>query len=218
VTQAASTASPTATAESPVPTPPTEAAGRPPAAAPEPPRRPSAAAPEPPRTAPARRPASASDGSSEIPLEAARTSPVPTPAAPTTQVPAAPTTPRPTTSASDPALAELLAAWPAIVSQLSENPPTKPLITKCRPVSIEGNIVTLGFPEEQAFLRDAAERRRPKLEEGIGEFLGRPVGIRCVATNLDLLPPLPPDDDAARILDEARRIFADDLAAPPEVS
>jgi hypothetical protein len=44
------------------------------------------------------------------------------------------------------------------------------------------------------------------------------VGVRCVATNLDLLPPLPADADAAHILAEAHRIFAEDLAEVPEVT
>ena len=78
--------------------------------------------------------------------------------------------------------------------------------------------MTLGFPEEQAFLKDVAERRRANLEEGIGGFLGHDVGVRCVATNLDLLPPLPADEDAAHILAEAHRIFAEDLAEIPEVT
>jgi hypothetical protein len=79
-------------------------------------------------------------------------------------------------------------------------------------------MVTLGFPEEKAFLRDVAERRRPLLEDRIGDYLGHPVGVRCVATNLDLLPPLPADEAAAHILAEAQRIFAEDLADVPEVT
>ena len=120
--------------------------------------------------------------------------------------------------APDDDLERLRQGWPKVVALISASPPLKPLISVCRPIGVEGNVVTLGFPEEQAFLRDVAERKRPKLEEGLGQFLGRAVGVRCVATNLDLLPPLPADDDAARILAEAQRIFADDLAAPPEVS
>jgi len=92
------------------------------------------------------------------------------------------------------------------------------LIVVCRPIGVEGNIVTLGFPEEQAFLKDVAERKRANLEERIGEFLGHDVGVRCVATNLDLLPPLPADAEAAHILAEAHRIFGEDLAEVPEVT
>ena len=83
---------------------------------------------------------------------------------------------------------------------------------------MDGNVVTLGFPEGQAFLRDVAERRRANLEEGIGQFLGRVVAVRCVATNLDLVPPLPGDADAEYVLAEARRIFGEDLVDVGEVS
>ncbi|MBI2777165.1 MAG: hypothetical protein HYX57_07895 [Chloroflexi bacterium] len=73
--------------------------------------------------------------------------------------------------------------------------------------------MTLGFPEDQGFLRDVAERRKAVLEAGIGEVLGRPVGVRCVATNLDLVAPLPADADAAFVLAEAKRIFGDEETA-----
>jgi hypothetical protein len=117
----------------------------------------------------------------------------------------------PTGSGSD--LEQLLAAWPAIVAQLSAHPPTKPLIVACRPVAVDGAIVTLGFPEEQAFLKDAAERRRPAIEAGISNVVGHPVAVRCVVANVELASP--GSDD---LVAEARRIFADDLADVGEIS
>ncbi len=117
-----------------------------------------------------------------------------------------------TTAAGDPALDELLAAWPAIVERLSAHPPTKPLILKCRPVAVDGAIVTLGFPEEQAFLKEQAERRRPGIEAGIAEVVGHPVTVRCVVANVELAPS---SDD---LVAEARRIFAEELADVGEVS
>lgn len=107
--------------------------------------------------------------------------------------------------------------WPSIVADLSTSPPIKPLIEVCRPIDVDGNVVTLGFPEGKAFLKDVAERRRSTLEEGIGRALGRTVAVRLVATNLDLLPPSI-DDQAERIIAAARRIFADDLVDAGEVS
>jgi len=115
--------------------------------------------------------------------------------------------------AADAALAELLAAWPAIVEQLSAHPPTKPLIVNSRPVAVDGAIVTLGFPEEQAFLKDQAERRRPGIEAGIAAVIGHPVTVRCVVANVEIAPA--GSDD---LVAEARRIFADDLADVGEVS
>ncbi len=113
----------------------------------------------------------------------------------------------------DRALDELLAAWPAIVSHLSEHPPTKPLIVNCRPVAVDGAIVTLGFPEEQAFLKEQAERRRPGIEAGIAEVIGHPVTVRCVVANVELTAT--GSDD---LVAEARRIFADELVDVGEVS
>ena len=180
--------------------------------------------PEPPKAPPARRPAPTSEGRADSPPAAS--TPAPRPAATPEAGPGAAdaaspdqssTSPGPTSSlvhaTPDPALAELLAAWPAIVAQLSQNPPTKPLITQCRPVAIEGNIVTLGFPEEQAFLKDAAERRKGVIEAGIGSVLGREVGVRCVVANVEIADP-----DPGRVLSEARRIFADDLIDVGEIT
>ena len=113
----------------------------------------------------------------------------------------------------DPALQELLSAWPAIVDHLSAHPPTKPLILKCRPVAVDGAIVTLGFPEEQAFLKEQAERRRPGIEAGIAAVIGHPVTVRCVVANVEL-----PTAAAEDLVAEARRIFADELADVGEVN
>ena len=113
----------------------------------------------------------------------------------------------------DGTLEQLLAAWPAIVERLSSHPPTRPLIVACRPVAVDGAVVTLGFPEEQAFLKDQAERRKPGIEAGIAEVVGHPVTVHCVVANVEL-PPAASDDLVA----EARRIFAEELADVGEVS
>ena len=108
-------------------------------------------------------------------------------------------------------LARLRDGWPEIVA--SVGPSTRAVINECRPMGVDGNIVTLGFPETKAFLKDVAERKRPELEVAFGQFLGRPVSVRSVATNLEL-PPTASDD----LIAEARRIFADELVDAGEVS
>jgi DNA polymerase-3 subunit gamma/tau len=162
------------------------------------------------------------------PAEAAKAGPTPQAEAPKAALTAAPgaaptpvatTTPasiNPGSPASSSGLDELLAAWPAIVTQLSAHPPTKPLVIACRPVAVDGNIVTLGFPEEQAFLKDAAERRKGAIEAGIGTVLGRTVGVRCIVANIEVAAPGPAD--AEFVLAEARRIFADDIVDVGDVS
>jgi hypothetical protein len=114
-------------------------------------------------------------------------------------------------------LERLRVVWPDVVTHISAHPPTRPLIVACRPISVDGSIVTLGFPEDQAFLKDVAIRRRPNLEAGIARFLGHEVTVRCIATNLDTAGVGGGDVDAALLLAEARRIFADDLVDPGEV-
>jgi DNA polymerase-3 subunit gamma/tau len=114
-------------------------------------------------------------------------------------------------------LAVLRDRWAEVVARISANPPAKPLIVECRPVSVEDGVVTLGFPESKAFLKDLLDKRRGILEENISAVLGRSVAVRCVATNIDVLPELPTDGEAAWILAEARRIFGEEGADPAEV-
>ncbi|HEX9550492.1 MAG TPA: DNA polymerase III subunit gamma/tau [Candidatus Limnocylindrales bacterium] len=191
------------------------AAERPPAKTVSPP----AAEPEPAATRPADPPDPASpvvDRSVAPPSIAASPPSAPTTGPASTAAPGEPAAGVALGTPAGPDLELLRERWPDVVARISAHPPTKPLIAVCRPIAIEDGIVTLGFPEDQGFLRDVAERRRAVLEEGIGTVLGRPVGVRCVATNLDLLPPLPADAEAAFVLAEARRIFgADDPEAAP---
>jgi DNA polymerase-3 subunit gamma/tau len=174
------------------------------------------AAPEP----SAAKPKPQSAPSKPAPEPRAAVPPEPTPAG----EPAAADQPQPAapapTAASGPAAGvdELRARWPEVVAFLSQNPPVKPLIEACRPISVEGHLVTLGFPEDKAFLKIALERRGPLLEEGIGRILGRTVNVRCVATNLEHVPAVAIEAENADLISEARRIFADDLVDVGEVS
>lgn len=115
-------------------------------------------------------------------------------------------------------LERLRHGWREVIAIIGSQPSLKPLILDCRPLGVEGNIVTLAFPEEKAFFKDVVERKRAPLEAGLAQFLGHEVGVRCVATNFELIPPLPSDVDEARILEEAHRIFADDLAGIPDIT
>ena len=126
--------------------------------------------------------------------------------------PAAPeATSRPAVPGPSPDVARLQGGWSEIIGSVS--PATRAVINECRLMGVDGNIVTLGFPETKGFLKDVAERKRPELETAFGRFLGRAVNVRSVATNLEL-PPIVGDDLVA----EARRIFADDIIDFDEVS
>lgn len=119
-------------------------------------------------------------------------------------------TPAATSAPSVASLDAIVAAWPDVVARLSGKPAIKPLIVTCRPVGVEGSVVLLGFPEEQAFLRDVAERKRTDIEAGLSEVIGASLGIRCVVANIEVAPlPAATDDDF--LMSEARRIFGEDL-------
>ena len=141
--------------------------------------------------------------------------PEPEPTAPepesTTVASAAATTP-PSDGGPDaaPDLTRLVEGWSTVVASVS--PATRAVISECRPLAVEGNIVTLGFPETKGFLKDHAERKRSELESALGRFLGREVTVHSVATNLEI--PAAADDLVA----EARRIFGEDLVDIGEVS
>jgi DNA polymerase-3 subunit gamma/tau len=139
-------------------------------------------------------------------------------AGPTAQTPE-PSTAAPAaseTNGTELTLDRIVAAWPAIVEVLSRLPVIKPLILTCRPVALDGVIVTLGFPEEQAFLREIAERKKANIEAGIREVIGHEVGVRCIVANVEVPAPATGGDDGF-LMSEARRIFGDDLADVVEI-
>jgi DNA polymerase-3 subunit gamma/tau len=194
------TAAPTRTPAKPQPNASASAASDQPAEAPAPPTRSPASQPK----------GTAAPGSDEAAKEGAA------PAQPTVQKAPATAPSAPPAPGGNPDLDRLVTSWPEIVS--SVRPATRAVITECRPMSVDGNVVTLGFPEAKAFLKDVAERKRGDLEAAVGGFLGREVSVRCVATNIDLVAPLADDDESGRIFAEARRIFEDDLVDVGEVS
>ncbi len=140
--------------------------------------------------------------------------PAPAQAAPLAPAQTAP--PLPVTSSDEP-LVELRRRWPEIVAMISRHPPTKPLIEACRPLAVDGAVITLGFPESQLFLRDVADRRRPMLEEGLSRVLGRPVAVRCVATNIEKDVGVPGDPEGSAIVAAARAVWGDELVGVREV-
>ncbi len=139
------------------------------------------------------------------------------PAAPGPAVTGAPTGEAVSPGETPVVLSRLRAEWAAVVARVSRNPANRPLIEACLPAGVEGQVVILGFPEDKSFLRDIAERKRAALEEGISAVLGAPFGVRCVATNLEALPPLPPDAAGREVLEHARRIFAGDIVETAEI-
>ena len=121
-----------------------------------------------------------------------------------------------TTNGTELSLDRMVAAWPDIVAVLSRQPAIKQLILTCRPVALDGVVVTLGYPEEQAFLREIAERKKAAIEAGIREVIGHDVGVRCVVANIEVAAASTAGEDGF-LMSEARRIFGDDLAEVVEI-
>lgn len=117
--------------------------------------------------------------------------------------------------ASDAGIAAVRAAWPRIVAAIGSNPANRPLVSTCRPVEMRDGFLVLGFPEDQAFMRDIAERKRLVLEDGIAAVVGRPVAVRCVVTNLELVEPV--DSGEGDLVAQARRIFGGELTGVEDI-
>ena len=80
----------------------------------------------------------------------------------------------------------LVGDWPQIVKSVS--PATRAVLAECRPIAIDGNTVTLGFPETRRSSRTVAERRRTGCRRRpSARHLGRAVSVRTVATNIELV-------------------------------
>jgi DNA polymerase-3 subunit gamma/tau len=158
--------------------------------------------PKPPRTAVAATSNASATSSSQPPT------PIPVVA---DEPPPPPTPPTPVTVGVGDDLDRLVRDWPDIVR--SVRPATRAVLTECRPIAVDGNVVTLGFPEAKAFLKDHAERRRQDVEEAVGSHLGREVSVRSVATNIEVAPIVAADDLVA----EAKRIFGEDLVEVAEI-
>jgi hypothetical protein len=75
--------------------------------------------------------------------------------------------------------------------------------------------LVLGFPENQAFMRDIADRKRRVLEEGITSVIGRPVAVRCVVANLELVDPA--DSGEGDLVSKAKQIFGGEMAGIEDI-
>ena len=205
---------------------PSAAVGLPPAAAgPAPAAAAAAAAPgRPPAPAPQQPPLAAAPASQSrppgrpAPGTASRTPPEPATvsAGPRSATPAkARPVERPTAPRDPDDILAIRAAWPGIVAAIGANPANRPLVSSCRPVEFRDGFLVLGFPESQSFMRDIAERKRLVLEDGIAAVVGRPVAVRCVVTNLELVEPVDSGEDD--LVAQARRVFDGELAGVEDI-
>ena len=205
-------AAPTATAAQPRPAEPPMRPVPPPAHP-----KPEPAQPQPVRPPPAHpkpEPAGPKPGPAERAPPPAPSHPPPAPKPERIDEPAA-AAPAPAPAGSSDDIAAIRGAWPQIVSAIGSNPANRPLVTTCRPVEVSDGILVLGFPEDQAFMRDIAERKRLILEEGIESVIGRSMAVRCVVTNLELVKPV--DSGEGDLVSQAKRIFDGEMAGVEDI-
>jgi hypothetical protein len=104
-----------------------------------------------------------------------------------------------------------------VVSNVSRNPAVRPLVAACRPLRLDGDVVVLGFPEDKGFLREKAEQRLAALEAGVAAVLGEGYRVRCVAANIEALAAPAAEAIGHENLEQAKRVFGDDLVDIGEV-
>jgi DNA polymerase III subunit gamma/tau len=175
-----------------------------------------AAGPAPAPVAASPRPKEAAPAASARPPEQPLPRPATSPAAATPPAGPRPADPPRVAAGPGPTLDLVVQRWPEIVAVISRSPAAKPLIEDCRPIDVDGGVITLGFPEAKSFLKEVAERRRPMLEDGFARVLGMPVNVRCVPANVESAT-LTADPDGARLVSEFNRIFSDDIVDVKDV-
>jgi len=146
------------------------------------------------------------------------------PAAEPDPLPAAPVTPSSIPDEPPPdGVAGIRARWAEVIA--SASPAIKPLLSECRPVSLDGARLTLAFPEERGFMREKARTRAGSIEQLLATVLGGSWAVECVASNVELEPLSvaqavaadPADPDGQALLDGVLRITGGELVDAPEV-
>jgi len=119
-----------------------------------------------------------------VPVEAATSTATAAPASPLRKVTASPavTTPPPVTQpASTVSIGQVSARWSDLVSASRRFHPNLPaLLGACKPVSIEGTVLTLGFQSEVLRSKADAEQNRQWIEQTLAQMLGVSLLVKCI--------------------------------------
>ena len=93
-------------------------------------------------------------------------------------------------------LTELLAQWDKICDRSKVHHYTLPaLLDWCRPVAVEGELLTLGFKKEFALSKVDSEEMRPLLEAAVADVIGQNLRVKCVRRDVDTAVDLPDVDE-----------------------
>jgi DNA polymerase-3 subunit gamma/tau len=122
-----------------------------------------------------------------------------------------------------PSLDAVRGRWGEVVQRAT--PPIRALLRECRPIQLEGAMLTLAFPEERAFMREKIANRSTSIEQLLITIFGGSWAIACIASNVELEPLTiqeavaadPSDPNAQALLEGVLRITGGELVDVPEV-
>ncbi|MBI3242479.1 MAG: DNA polymerase III subunit gamma/tau [Chloroflexi bacterium] len=129
-------------------------------------------------------------------------------ATPSPRKAAPPLPPPPSTSAkpqsgSDVNLSQITARWADIVSVSGRSHRNLPaLLQWCKPISLEGEIVVLGFQNEVLLSKTNTDQNRQLIEAALQQVLGRSFKVRCVlnSAQTETLPDVSSDGPVAEAI------------------
>ncbi|HLF02110.1 MAG TPA: hypothetical protein VI547_09055, partial [Anaerolineales bacterium] len=127
---------------------------------------------------------------------------------PPTTAPPAPASPAIALSTATPPVVQLgnvIAKWKQIVAASKKHHTSLPaLLEWCRPVNVEGDLVTLGFQNDVLLQKAGEGDRRIGIEKAIADVLGVPVKLKCIVNSAEIA--LPPEVDSNGVVAEAVKL------------
>lgn len=86
----------------------------------------------------------------------------------------------------------------------SQHPNLPPLLESCHPISVDGNVVTLGFQNDILLSKATDAQQLPRIESTLAKVFGVPLKVKCVVNSTEVS--LPPDVDSNGVLAEAVKL------------
>ncbi len=102
-------------------------------------------------------------------------------------------------------LGEIHSKWKQVVTaSKSHHPNLPPLLEGCSAISVDGNVVTLGFQNDILLSKANNDERRAGIEKTLTKVFGRPLKVKCVVRSNEMS--LPSDVDSNGVVAEAIKL------------
>ncbi|HLF01080.1 MAG TPA: DNA polymerase III subunit gamma/tau [Anaerolineales bacterium] len=125
--------------------------------------------------------------------------------APPPPSPVSPAQPSPSPAQPAIQLGALLNKWKQVVTaSKSHHPNLPPLLDKCNPISIEGDVVTLGFQNDILLSKANDSKQQIGIEKTLAKVFGVPLKVKCIVNSIEVS--LPPDVDSNGIVAEGVKL------------